>query len=726
MNQDPYEAILVEGESYWRRTRANRVAFLVDGERYFGAVADALENARESVFLIGWDFHSEVRLRRNGESGPSEGGRPDDLVGLLDALARERKELHAYVLAWDFAMLYAFDREFLPLLQFGQRTHRRIHFAMDAAHPTTASQHQKIVVIDDAVAFVGGFDLTSHRWDTREHRADDPRRTTPKGKRYAPFHDVQVAIDGEAARAIGDLARDRWLRATGRSVPEVTDPEAVWPERLVPDVEDVPVAIARTRAAYGDQEEVREIEALYERSLKTVERTLYIENQYLTSPDVTTWLAERLQEPDGPEILIVGPRSNSGWLEEHTMGALRDLAIRRLRDADAHDRLRILYPHAPDLRSGEIINVHSKVMVLDEEVLRIGSSNLSNRSLGLDTECDLAFFAEGREDLRRGFARLRDDLLAEHLGTDVETFARLRQETGSLIAAVDALRKEDGRTLRPIELDASDEAARAVRALGAFDPEHPMPLEELIRRFDSVQDDAAAARKHQRWGALGLLGALAATGLVWQIAPLEAWSTAEHWTDMLRTLGQSPSGQLAGVAVLVVGSLLMVPVTVLSLAAGLAFGPVNGAWIAWLGSVASAAFAYGIGRLLWRDSVRRLAGKRLNTLSRRLARRGVLSSALLGLLPVAPFTVANLVAGASHVRARDFLFGIGIGILPWSITMPLFGDALARLAVRWEVPAWAWGALVVLLIAISVGVFRRVSAPIRRAGRRAGVLSRPG
>src|SRR6185437_9244660 len=118
--------------------------------------------------------------------------------------------LRGCILSWDFAMLYAFEREWLPVYKLDWRTHRRLHFRLDGRHPPGASHHQKVVVIDDAVAFVGGFDLAHRRWDMPAHRANEPRRVDPYGATYAPFHDVQLAVDAEAARALGDLARERW------------------------------------------------------------------------------------------------------------------------------------------------------------------------------------------------------------------------------------------------------------------------------------------------------------------------------------------------------------------------------------------------------------------------------------------------------------------------------------------------------------------------------------
>jgi phospholipase D1/2 len=105
----------------------------------------------------------------------------------LNAKAERSPELQIYILCWDFAMIYAFERQFLPLFQLDWNVHRRIHLHMDNEHPIGAAHHQKIVVIDDRLAFCGGIDLTKRRWDTPEHKPHDPRRKDPDGKPYEPF-----------------------------------------------------------------------------------------------------------------------------------------------------------------------------------------------------------------------------------------------------------------------------------------------------------------------------------------------------------------------------------------------------------------------------------------------------------------------------------------------------------------------------------------------------------
>jgi uncharacterized membrane protein YdjX (TVP38/TMEM64 family) len=393
------------------------------------------------------------------------------------------------------------------------------------------------------------------------------------------------------------------------------------------------------------------------------------------------------------------------------MGALRDHAVHELREADPGDRCRVLYPDVPGLGEGEMVNVHAKVMVVDDSFARVGSSNLANRSLGLDSECDLAFEARGREDLREAIASLRNDLLAEHLDTSPARVARELERTGSLVRTVDRLRREDAhaRTLRLLELEASPWTADALETLGALDPEHPIPLEELVKRFEHEMPIPMPDRS-PRWRIAGSLVVLAALAAAWHFTPLAAWVSTGRLAAAVEPLRDLWYGPLAVGGLFVIASLLLIPVTALTVATGLCLGPWLGMPVAWLSSIVAAAIGHLAGRLLWRDTVRRLAGRRLNALSRRLSRRGVLSTALIRIVPVAPFMIVNLVAGASHLRARDFVAGSAIGMLPGTVLLILTADAIRTAIAEPSGPAWLWSALAVLALLALAGSARRLAA----------------
>ena len=264
---------------------------------------------------------------------------------LLGCLARQ-PELEIFIVIWDFSIIYSFEREPLPRQQFG-RVHPRLHFALADDHGSGGSHHQKVVVVDDEVAFVGGIDLTLHRWDTPEHRAQDGRRLDADGHQYQPFHDVHAAVAGPAAAALGELARMRW-QASGRRrarVPPLANARTLsaWPTALAVDARDVDVGLARTLVC-EDGPAIREIAALTAKMIASATRRIYAENQYLTSPVVVRALGERLAQPGGPEVVLVLPAVESGWMEQSSMGILRDEALGHLQRQDVEHRLRLLSP----------------------------------------------------------------------------------------------------------------------------------------------------------------------------------------------------------------------------------------------------------------------------------------------------------------------------------------------------------------------------------------------
>jgi phosphatidylserine/phosphatidylglycerophosphate/cardiolipin synthase-like enzyme/uncharacterized membrane protein YdjX (TVP38/TMEM64 family) len=699
--------ILVPGSNCERIAPARRVAWLIDGAAYFAALADAIERAQRSVLMVGWDFHSRMRLRRDA--------RDEQLVELLERVVRSRPRLRAHILGWDFAMIYALEREFLPLERFQHRTHRRIHFRLDDQHPAGASHHQKIVVIDDAIAFCGGLDVTVCRWDTPEHAADDPRRSDPGFSSYGPFHDVQMLVDGDAARALGNIARERWHRATGRHVRVrdlQTDP---WPASVEPQLRDVGVGIARTQPAYAELSEVRHVERLHVDAIRAARDAIYLENQYFTSSVVVGALADRLAEDEAPEILVVVPKTLSGWLEEHTMGALMAHAAARLREADTKDRLRILMPVLP---GNAELTVHSKVAVIDDRLLRIGSANLSNRSMGLDTECDLAVESTPEADVGESILRFRDTLLAEHLGTRPDRVRQSIAEHGSLLRGVDALCGGD-RRLAPFEAPEDEIDAGLLPARSLFDPERPIPFEEL--REQLVEKTLEEAPRSL--GAIAPLAAAVALPVVllavWQLSPLAGSVSPESLSAAARGLDQQVMGPAFGLLVFVLASLLMVPVVSLIVASALVFGFIEGSLIALVGSVASAAAGYGLGRSLWRDLVRKLAGSRLDRLNQHLSRRGLVATAVVRVVPVAPFAIVNLVAGASRVRLRDFVLGTAIGMAPGTLALAFFGERAAVAARNPSPGSVALAALGVAALLVLALLTRRL---LRRAEPDAGIV----
>jgi len=694
MPEKGHRAILETSHNCWRRENARRVAIAIDGAAYFRAVREAILAARRSVFILGWDIHSKLKLVRDSEKD----GFPAELGALLDFVAKQQA-VDVYVLSWDFAMIYLIERETLPLYALNWKTHSRVHFRMDDKHPVGASQHQKVVVVDDAVAFSGGLDLSKWRWDTPEHAIDDKRRVDPDGKAYPPFHDVQMLVDGDAAAALGELARERWQRATGEEIKQRTaDPaDDPWPASLQPLMQNVPVAIARTLADYEGQQGVREVEHLYLDSIAAAERFIYIENQYLTAHCIAEALAQRLQQSDGPEVVIVMPEKTGGWLEQHTMDVLRSRLANQLREADRSQRLRLYYPQLSS-SSDTSLMVHAKIMVIDDRLLRVASSNLSNRSMGLDCECDLAIEAEPGSDTAQAIRQFREQLVAEHLGVEPGTVSEAMQREKSLIRTIESLHASE-RTLEPLDTAVDPEIDQLVPESALIDPERPMDAERFVTHFVPDEHKPHTARRVVM--AVLTLVTLLGMAAAWRWTALGDWLSIDTLTRQAEMLDAHPATPLLVILGIALAGSLAVPLTLLVVVAVLAFGSLAGFFYSLAGAELSALLIYAVGQGMGRDLVRRYAGERLNSVSKQLSRRGVLTIVTLRIVPVAPFVVINLVAGASHISFRDFALGTLVGLLPGLVAIAFFADGLVRSIRDPDVGSIAWLAAVVLLITVT-------------------------
>lgn len=675
---------------------------LVDADAYFRAARDAMRAARHSIFILSWDIDSRMRLVPPG----AHDGYPETLADFLHALLRERRDLEVWLLNWDFVLLYAMEREWLPAVRRGWAGHRRLHFCMDARHPLGASHHQKILVVDDAIAFAGGLDLTGARWDTSEHRSSHPLRIARDGKPYGPFHDVQAAVDGDAARALGELCRDRWRRATGRSAGAPRGSGDCWPPWLAADVADVNVGISRTVPESNGQPAVREVLQLHLDAIATATDALLFENQYFTSGLVAGALAARLAEPAGPEVVVVTSERHSGWLEESTMGVLRARLRARLRKADGHHRFRLLCP-ALSAGGGTSLNMHSKVFFMDERLCSIGSANLSNRSMACDTECNLSIEASGPEAGRIAAAigLMRARLLAEHLGTNPVRVQQALRQRCSLGGTIDAL-ATPSRRLREFEPLLAPELDALIPEQALFDPERPIAPDKLVA--GALPRESRAALPWRLAGLVLLALALSALALAWRTTPLRDYLNPAALVAFAQQLKQMPFTPLLVLAAYVIGCLLMVPVTLLIAATGIVFGVLPGAPYALAGTVCAAAAGYGLGAALGRKAARRLLGTRLNRLSRRVARRGLLAMILIRLLPLAPFGVVNIACGASHIRLRDYLLGTLFGATPGILLTTAFAHNLIQ---AWRRPSHqTMGVLliIVLLLAAFAIALRRL------------------
>jgi len=463
-----------EEPGVWRYAKATRATVLIDAEEYFQTMQQAMLNARERILMIGWDFDTRIHLEQ-GRRWYQKGFRrtyPSRLGSFILWLNRHRDGLEIRILKWSFGAFKFFSRGSMMVDLIRWWPHRRIDFKFDTNHPVGASHHQKIVVIDDHVAVCGGIDMTTMRWDTREHQEDDQRRKRPRGPVYGPWHDATMMIEGEAAAALGDLGRDRWARANGPKLDPIkaaAKEASAWPDKLQAQFENVEIGIARTRGAYAGQPVIDEIAELFERQIASAKEYIYAESQYFTSQRIAQAIAQRLAEENPPEILIVHAEHAEGWLEQQAMDHARAELVRTLGQLDVGNNLGLYVPFTGKTP----IYVHAKIMIIDDRILRIGSANMNNRSMGLDSECDVFVDCErpGNAHCSREIARLRHSLLAEHCGLEIDEVPGLLARHGSMAAMIREIGTGRNRTLRRFELPELSGVQEALAESSLMDPE---------------------------------------------------------------------------------------------------------------------------------------------------------------------------------------------------------------------------------------------------------------
>ncbi len=365
---------------------------LIDGFDAFGAIARAIQGARESVHVTGWHIAPHFELVRGADAQP---------LGAL--LAEAAQHLDVRVLVWAGSPVPVFHptraevRKTVEALKRGTR----IRCEPDPREHPFHCHHEKTVIVDGRLAFVGGIDMTDaagDRYDTSGHPA----------RRRLGWHDVTSRLTGPAVGDVGEHFALRWRELTGEQL-EV----APAPDRAGEHTVQVVRTVAEGMYEHVPRGDFRILES-YLRAIGNAERYVYIENQFLWSPEIVARLAEKLRHPprDDFRIVILLPaKANNG--QDDTSG---QVAVLESAD-DGAGRLTVVTLRSLSGTREDRLYVHAKVGIVDDRWLTIGSANLNAHSLFNDTEmnvvCDDA-------DLAR---ETRVRLWAEHLDADPASVA---------------------------------------------------------------------------------------------------------------------------------------------------------------------------------------------------------------------------------------------------------------------------------------------------------------
>ena len=365
---------------------------LVDGAVALPRLAEQLERAESHVHVAGWFVSPDFALVRNPEN-----------LELSRLLARLAERVRVRVLVWAGSPLPLFhpDRRDVDSALRRLVVGTKIEAAADANERPLHCHHEKIVVVDDRVAFVGGIDLTTYGGD----RFDSPGHPARKD---IGWHDALCVLRGPAVHDVAAHFRQRWHSVTGESLPS--------PE-VQPPAGDVEVQVVRTvpERVYDavPRGEFRILEA-YTRALRSATKLIYLENQFLWSSEIAQILRDKVEHPPADDfrlVLLLPAKPNDG--ADDTRGELADLV-----EADAgHGRFLACAIYALGDARPRPVYVHAKIGIVDDRWLTIGSANLNEHSLFNDTELNVV-------TCNSALAReLRLRLWAEHLGCSTDDVA---------------------------------------------------------------------------------------------------------------------------------------------------------------------------------------------------------------------------------------------------------------------------------------------------------------
>jgi uncharacterized membrane protein YdjX (TVP38/TMEM64 family) len=285
--------------------------------------------------------------------------------------------------------------------------------------------------------------------------------------------------------------------------------------------------------------------------------------------------------------------------------------------------------------------------------------------MGVDTECDLVIEA-GNDAERAAIANMRNWLLGHHCGLGPDAVASMMARCGSLVATADRL-SSNGHRLCQIEDCETGRSELTAVLHDIIDPKKPLSFARIWSRMRALGGPLKGVAVAVMAAAL-----IAAFALIWSLMP-SGFVSRDDVQNLLSSVAGSVWAPLLVLCVYLIGGMIAFPVMVLIVATAAIFGPWLGIAYAMLGVIASALLMYFVGAWVGRDVLHRILGSPCEKVRREIDKRGVLAVAAIRLVPVAPFTLVNLMAGACRITLADYVAGTLIGMFPGLITLSVFG-----------------------------------------------------
>ncbi|MDA3900205.1 MAG: VTT domain-containing protein [Spirochaetes bacterium] len=686
---------------YEYSSTASRLSFFTYSGAYYSALADILPQARHRILIVGWSFDDRIHLLRDKNTDSAK----MELGELLISAAKENPSLQITLCIWKPPSLFSAGQHISRKFRKKLRRLPNITLYQIPAESAFASRHEKYVVVDDVLAFLGGIDLTKNRWDSQDHPSKSLGRINPDGESYGPYHDTHTVFSGSVVKDILSMAVAKFHF----NLPSINNADELWPKDVPVDVENAQVMISLTRsspdAAIPD---VNQIKQVYHDMIAYAKDCIYIENQYFSNDIITDLVVKSLRSKDGPEVIILMPRELPDMMGRMTMGLNASMHIAKLKKNDLHGRLGFYNPVSSDNPDVGFL-VHSKLLITDSRYITIGSANISQRSFSFDDEANISIDATKTQDPQCA-KNLEERLLAQHCGLKIEEWqALVKQHNGSRLKALqERITLWEG-LVEGKNLMAPHSVPNEI--LDYFDMGLSPQPEEVMHTMTKNNSKGFIFRTKKVWALLLLT--IVILGIVFFFARTDI--DTQQILGTIKNLNETRPfiAALLTIATFWIAMLMFVSITVPIVAFAALHGPWLGILYSSLGIFSGAAIFYVLG-LMMHNSKR---FDRYNVVRRvkkqfvKIRPYGFWAVVISRMVPSGPFMVVNMVTGMVGFRPVHFITGSLLGLMPGIITFTIFGETIRNIFTD---PGWKNILLFILLLAAYFGIMTAVVSLLKK------------
>ncbi|MBC77697.1 MAG: hypothetical protein CME64_16955 [Halobacteriovoraceae bacterium] len=654
-------------DTYFYSLQDDDPELIICANAYFKTIRQHFEQAQESILICGWSFNMDIVMGEDGKT-------------LKEVLFSLPETVKVKILIWDYPIFYVADRDPFIGLSIALQNKSNIHFERFDFHPLLSSMHSKMVVVDNKDLFVGGIDLDLERRDGEYNKSDDPVRVDKDGEVFKPFRDYAFHFKSQNTKKFSSFFDQLWESQAGqKSFLETNHSEG-----------EGNVLFSRTIPKFKGNPQDRSSFKMHKWLIQNAQDYIYIENQYLTSEKIVELLVEVLKKENGPEVVIVVSYGKMPFIEKMSMGALLTDYVNTLLSNDPHNRLKIYTLFTGDDNEREYVKIHSKCIIADDRYLKIGSSNINNRSMEFDYELDALYVGEKVVEFKN---RIFKTLLGYGEPIDIrksiiKTFELAKEKHNKIVEVKDILHDKS------IMVEYKDYLPLDKREMTFFERAGQMFITKkrfVMMNYKIVIGAAMLC--------LAVLGAL-------YVNPGQVDSFVKAF---LSTFNVESSLLLMGVFFLSYTALgpIFFPLNAYIFLCG-AYLDLGHAFItAIAGALSVASISYWFGAFFGAEIKAESKIEKVKQLKRLLKRNSLLTLVFLRVVPVAPYPLVNMVCGKFRVGFAKYITGTFIGVLPGTTALIFFEKQLIELFQSPSLANIITIAIVVILFLFGMRFVRR-------------------